>query len=200
MVGMTSAENAPQLDDETVLQLIASGHESDQRRALKAFYWRWASPMKHFFLARGCAAGVAEDLFQDAVIRIWKGAPGYKGQGQASAWIWAVARNTLTDHHRSARRSLSTLSLDPENPDHLGEASPPYDQAYDECIARAIERFAHQFPERAHALELWSAGIDSQAIAKQLGRSYGATRQFLLECRKKMRPFLEPCFDSSSSD
>lgn len=124
MVGMTSAENAPQLDDETVLQLIASGHESDQRRALKAFYWRWASPMKHFFLARGCAAGVAEDLFQDAVIRIWKGAPGYKGQGQASAWIWAVARNTLTDHHRSARRSLSTLSLDPENPDHLGEASP----------------------------------------------------------------------------
>lgn len=196
MVSMPSTEHSQEINDDALLCLIASGNVHDQRRALEVLYWRWTSPMKHFFLARGCDAGVGEDLMQESVIRIWKGASSFQGSGKASAWIWSVIRNTLTDYQRKSLRRPPEQAFDPDNPEHEGKAEDPYDQERDDCIARGLERFAIHFPERAYALELWSAGIHHEEIAKQLGRSYGATRQFLLECRKKMRPFLKPCFDS----
>lgn len=199
MRGMLEDSNSIEIDDDEVIRLITEGDTSDQRRALRVFYWRWATPMKHFFLNRGCPPKDCEDLLQDVVIKIWKGASSFQRTGQASSWIWSIIRNTLNDHLRKTLRHPVELSFDAENELHDGENSPPYDQEHDDCVERGILRFANVYPDRAHALEMWSIGMDLQLIASHLGRGYGATRQFLLECRKKLRPFLEPCFDASST-
>lgn len=200
MQDMPQDSKSRDLDDDEVLRLITEGDASEQRRALSVFYWRWASPMKHFFLSRGCLPKDSEDLLQEAVIKIWKGAAGFRRTGQASSWIWSVIRNTLNDHHRKVAKRPSESPLDLENERHDGEGIPAYDEDHDDCIERGLHQYSIAYPDRAHALEMWSSGMDLQLIASHLSRGYGATRQFLMECRKKMRPFLEPCFESSSND
>lgn len=89
--------------------------------------------------------------------------------------------------------------MDPENRLHEPKAEDPYDVETDDCITQGLNLFADSHPERAYALELWSSGMDLQSLSEVIGRSYGATRQFLLECRKKIRPFLSPCFETPES-
>lgn len=200
MRGMRRDSETTDIDDDEVLRLITEGDTSEQRLALRVFYGRWASPMKHFFLARGCQPKDSEDLLQEVAIKIWKGAAGFRRTGQASSWIWSIIRNTLTDHHRKTTKRPSESPMDLDNDQHDCAGSPAYDEDHDDCIERGLQSFSDTYPERAHALEMWSAGMDLQLIASHLSRGYGATRQFLMECRKKMRPFLEPCFESSLND
>ena len=52
------------------------------------------------------------------------------------------------------------------------------------------------FPDRARAIgflviEEWSV----EDIARALGRTPGATREFLSQCRKKLRPYIEDCLE-----
>lgn len=193
---MTHSQNKDQPTDEQILNLIRSGNHTEQRLALTSLYWRWSSPMKQFFLSRGCLSKDCEDLLQEVVVRIWRGATTFNGTGTATSWMWSIARNCLHDYQRKSARHISEESFDLDNDQHNSGVTENYDNELDDCIASGIHRFAASYPERSHALELWSTGLEIHAIAEVIGRSYGATRQFLLECRKKMRPYLEPCFES----
>jgi len=194
---MPDSKDANSLTDEQILILICSDDIAQQRKALKTFYWRWATPMKHFFVSKGCLPKDSEDLLQDVIVKIWRAASTFTGSGTATSWMWSVARNSLHDHQRKSLKYASDESLDLDN--HDPGACETYNDELDDCIATGINRFSKSYPDRSHALELWSTGMEIQSIAEVLGRSYGATRQFLLECRKKMRPFLEPCFESELS-
>lgn len=43
---------------------------------------------------------MAEDLFQDTLIKAWKGLPAYKEQNKFSSWLFAIAHNIAIDAHR----------------------------------------------------------------------------------------------------
>ena len=50
--------------------------------------------------------------------------------------------------------------------------------------------------EQAQALTLIAFyGWDIEEISRFLGRTQGATREYLSQSRKKLRPFLEPCHE-----
>lgn len=59
----------------------------------------------------------AEDLTQDALLRIWKALPSYDGRASVSTWVYAITRNAgFTELKRRAARSalpLDAESLDP---------------------------------------------------------------------------------------
>ena len=45
-----------------------------------------------------------EDLFQETLIKIWKGLPRYNNRNRFSSWIFSVAHNTAMDHLRKKIR------------------------------------------------------------------------------------------------
>ncbi len=52
----------------------------------------------------------AEDMAQEAFVRIWKALPGYRGEASLSTWIFAIARNTcLSGRRRLAAHAASSL-------------------------------------------------------------------------------------------
>jgi RNA polymerase sigma factor (sigma-70 family) len=55
-----------------------------------------------FAVALG-AGGAAEDVVQEAMLRAWKRRGDFPG-GPPRAWLMAVTRNLVTDHHRSRAR------------------------------------------------------------------------------------------------
>lgn len=186
------------MTDEQILTLIVKGGHDNHLRAFNAIYQDWAHPMKSFFMARGCTLQDADDVFQEVVLKIWKNARQFNGQGSAKAWAWSTARNTLIDHFRRSQKHpvMDTLNGDPDDP---VIPAPTPSVHPDDCVEAGLDRFAAVAPDRAYALELWSAGTDLQEIADRIGRRYGATRQYLMECRKKLKPFLAPCLELLTS-
>lgn len=56
----------------------------------------------------------AEDLAQDALLRVWKALPSYDGRASLSTWIYTIARNvTYTELRRTSARHA--LSMDDPN-------------------------------------------------------------------------------------
>ncbi len=67
-------------------------------------------------------------------------------------------------------------------------------EALQQCYDRAYAGFAQSFPAAAQALDRvvqdrWSV----RDLAALLQRTEGATREYLSQCRKKLKRFLEPC-------
>ena len=64
-------------------------------------------------------AAEAEDVTQEAMLRLWRAAPGWRdGEAQVTTWLYRVVTNLCTDRLRSRkRRPQSTLDTAPEVPD-----------------------------------------------------------------------------------
>ncbi len=66
----------------------------------------------------------------------------------------------------------------------------------EDCVRKAYAAFAESHVDRAEilarvAFEGWSI----EDVAAVLKRTPGATREYLSQCRKKLKAFLEPCRD-----
>ena len=146
----------------------------------------------------------AEDVVQDAMVKVWQRCATFRGPGDPLAWIHSIVRHTLLDALRQRR---------PEQPlhDDDGTLSAPVqaavlqlsrqqvatpdqqvaEQQVEAVFQRGFDRFAQAHPEHATVLR-WVVedGLDNTAVEALLGRSPGATREFISQCRKKARPYL----------
>ncbi|MCZ8332984.1 MAG: RNA polymerase sigma factor [Rhodobacteraceae bacterium] len=61
----------------------------------------------------------AEDVAQEAMLRLWRAAPGWRaGEAQVSTWLYRVVTNLCTDRLRARkRRPAAALDEAPEVPD-----------------------------------------------------------------------------------
>ena len=145
----------------------------------------------------------AEDVVQDALVRAWQRCTGFAGSGHPVGWIRQIVRNAVLDHLRARR---------PETPlhDDEGELSPEVaaavqqaaalegdvvserlaEQQVEQVFRRCFQRFEQDWPQHATVL-LWVVedGLDNAALQELLGRTPGATREFVSQCRKKARPY-----------
>lgn len=145
----------------------------------------------------------AEDVVQDALVKVWQRCAGYRGDGHPVGWVRMIVRRALLDHLRSRQEDAP---LHDEDGELTAEAAQAVRQAaheagdavtgalhqhqLDELFQRSLQRFAQAHPEHATVLR-WVVedGLGNAELEKLLGRSPGATREFVSQCRKKARPF-----------
>lgn len=53
-----------------------------------------------------------EDLFQEILVRLWKGFGSFKGKSEIKTWIYRISLNCCLDHKRKKSRRLETVPLD----------------------------------------------------------------------------------------
>lgn len=83
------------------MEAVAHGDE----RALSELYDCFERPLFSLGMKWLGDAKMAEDLVQDVTLRIWKGAPTFdSARGEASSWIFGIARNVSIDLFRARRR------------------------------------------------------------------------------------------------
>ncbi|MFT7722082.1 MAG: sigma-70 family RNA polymerase sigma factor [Roseateles sp.] len=149
----------------------------------------------------------AEDVVQDAMVKVWQRCATFRGPGDPLAWIHQIVRHTLLDALR--QRTVQAPREDPLHGDG-GGLTPQAESAVRALSAERVatpeaalaerqveavfrqgfDRFAAAHPEHATVLR-WVVedGLDNAAIEALLGRTPGATREFISQCRKKARPF-----------
>lgn len=109
------AEELAQAGDEVLLARYAAGDPA----AARVLTLRLV-PRALGYAARLLGdAAEAEDVTQEAMLRLWRAAPGWRsGEAQVTTWLYRVVTNLCTDRLRSRRRRpVTALETAPDMPD-----------------------------------------------------------------------------------
>jgi RNA polymerase sigma-70 factor (ECF subfamily) len=131
----------------------------------------------------------AEDLLQEAFLRLVKEARAGRMPDEPRAWLYRVAANAAIDRGRRgaalARFLPRLFSCDePEAPEASAIRA--------ERDAELHAALAHLSADRRAALLLAARGFSGAEVARVLDRSEGATRTLLCRARLELRAELDP--------
>jgi len=135
---------------------------------------------------------LAEDIAQEAFLRVWKHAPVFdRRRGSVATWALAITRNLAVDFLR-LRRAVVTDPTDeiwagltsPQAPDELAELA--------EAKARVAEALAAIPPEQSRALVLSAVlGYSATEISKLEGIPLGTAKTRVRRGLMKLREMLD---------
>lgn len=152
-------------------------------------------------------AAAARDLVQETFIKVWQRCATFHGNSELWPWVRTILRHTMLD---AFRRAESKVSLDDGAASARIEARivelsatqvvTPHDVAHSRQLADTFRRCWARFEQYcpAHAAVIaWISedGLDNAAVAELLGRSPGATREYISQCRKKARVYLAEWYE-----
>jgi RNA polymerase sigma-70 factor (ECF subfamily) len=165
-----AAEETPAADaDRELLLRIAEG----DRAAFESLYRRYVRPVFGLALRRLGDRGRAEDAVQETFAAVWRSAQSYKPErGPAAPWLYAVARNAITDRLRARTETPGEL---PDRPS--SEPGPP-DSAETSYVAWRVHRALQELPEpEREVIELayWS-GFSQSEVAGFLAIPLGTVK------------------------
>jgi RNA polymerase sigma factor (sigma-70 family) len=191
-------------EDEIAERLRAGGKA--QEGALKELYRTAAPAMLRFFVHMGASPDGARDILQATMVKIVRGIHTFQATGSAKAWFWQVGRNCLMDYLRKQQALAEhEVLFDDEGWERLGDniaeaGGGALRTTIEDCVSRAISNFAATMPDRAFVLTLQMEGHSIDVIAIQIGRTIAATKEYLSQCRKKLRPFMAHCVELMQDD
>lgn len=150
----------------------------------------------------------ARDLVQDTFIKVWLRCATFQGDSELLPWMKAILRYGLLDRLRKSADEVALESEDEQSGEtqlrlaQLAEQSVPRPDStaaraqLDECFRRCWRRFEAASP--SHALVIaWIVedGLTHDEIGELLGRTPGATREFISQCRKRARLHLREWYE-----
>jgi len=155
--------------DGELIERVARG----DRSAFEDLYRRYARSVLGLALRRLGERERAEDATQEAFVAIWRSARTYDpGRGAGTPWLYAVARNAITDGLRRTPEPAAEL---PET--ESAEASPD-ERAEQEWVAWRVHRALESLPAHERPvieLAYWRQ-LSQSEIAASLGIPLGTVK------------------------
>ena len=175
-------------------QLVARARTGSQR-AYRSLVERYERPVFNLVARMVRDRTLAEDLAQESFVKAFSRLDSYRPeQGKFSNWMFKIAHNTAIDHLR--RGALSTVSIDPSEPDQVDlhariadeAADSPLDLAVvDDLGAALAQAVARLRPEYREAVVLrHQEGLAYEEIAEIMELPLGTVKTYLHRARKEM--------------
>jgi RNA polymerase sigma-70 factor, ECF subfamily len=173
-------------DDRLIVARIAAG----DRCALETLYARHRQSLFGYCRALTSDWETAEEVLQDTLLAVWRGAGGYAGRSSVRGWLFGIARRQAHDARRRGclpladGEVLEMLPADDPGPEEtaLGRAG---------CaeIARAIGTLS---PVHQEVLSLtFDQGLSYGELAEILGVPIGTVKSRLSLARRALRVALD---------
>lgn len=136
-------DNMTSCDDDALLALYARG-EPDAARALNLRFTPLVFAHANRLLSGDRAE--AEDVTQEAMLRLWRAAPGWRaGEAKPRTWLYKVTANLCIDRMRKRRRNVANIDTVPEPEDDAPSAVQTMQQAE---RVKALQAALAQLPDR----------------------------------------------------
>lgn len=165
---MSNVERMEETDGQLIVR-IARG----DRSAFEELHARYRRAVLGLALRRIGDRGRAEDATQDAFVALWRSARTYDpARGNGTAWLYAVARNAITDRLRRTPEPAAELAEGAS-----GEPGPP-DEAEASWTAWRVHRALEVLPEHERPvieLAYWG-GLSQSEIADKLQIPLGTVK------------------------
>ncbi|PWR18094.1 RNA polymerase sigma-70 factor (ECF subfamily) [Zavarzinia compransoris] len=170
-------------DDDSLMRRIAGGDEAAFALLMDRHLARAVA------LARRVTGSpaIAEEIAQEAFLRVWTRAADWQPQARVSTWLWRIVMNLALDQMRRRRPAALDEVPEPVDPGEDPEAA-----ALRNALGRALEAALAGLPERqAQAVRLCLVDGFSQAEASAvLEVSEGALESLLVRARRSLRSSL----------
>lgn len=131
----------------------------------------------------------AEDVTQEAMLRLWRVAPGWQAGGaQPSTWLHRVAVNLATDRLRRRRGVALEAIEEPDDP-----APSAVEGLIEDDRRRALDEALAMLPDRQRAAVVLRhlEGLTNPEIAVQLGIGVEAVESLTARGKRRLAQLLE---------
>lgn len=154
--------------------------------SIPALYASLRTPLMTALIASTHDQPMAEDLVQEAFIRLVHQARSGRMPRRPGAWLYRVANNLAISQARkaSALRRLQPRLVGPIGDDDSSPERRVLDREWAEGCAEALDAMP---PMTRRVMLMAAAGIPRRTIALRVGRSEGATRTLLCRGRARLR-------------
>ncbi len=128
----------------------------------------------------------AEDLTQEVFYKLAKSE--MDGIQNVRSWLYAIAKNTLTDYYRTKKISVEDL-------DKVEVESEIISCDTVSELSNCIKPFVNQLPEELKSIMTLSEleGIQQKKIAEQLNINYVTLRSKIQRGRKRLKQMISEC-------
>jgi RNA polymerase sigma factor (sigma-70 family) len=176
----------PLADDAQLIKRIGRG----DRQALSELYARYQRVLFAYLLQLTPDYGLAEELLQDTLIAVWKGAHSFEGRSSVLTWLIGIARRQAHNTLRQRRIPLADLSE--------VESMPATDLEPEEVVlvgvarAELTEAFRRLAPLHREVLLLtFVQELSYQETATILDVPVGTVKSRLSNARRALRTLLD---------
>jgi RNA polymerase sigma-70 factor (ECF subfamily) len=131
----------------------------------------------------------AEDVAQEAYLRVFRGLAGFRGDAQFETWLYRIVSNAAMSHLRKRRR-FAELVLD--SSEESGEP-PSSIQVAEEAVDRdALTNALESLPPSLRVVVILKDvyGLSCREIGDQIGVSEGAVKVRLHRARRRLKEML----------
>lgn len=170
------------LDDDELMRLAGEGDRDAFAGLVERHLDRCVTIARR---SLGGAQSEADDVAQDAMMRLWRHAPRWQsGRARVSTWLYRVVVNLCIDHGRKNKRYGGEV---PE--ETVDETPSAYDALAAEHVSGAVRDAIQELPERQKtALVLcFYESMSNTEAAEVMDLSVGAVEQLLVRARRSLR-------------
>jgi RNA polymerase sigma-70 factor (ECF subfamily) len=191
-----------ELRDEELIQLVQQG----QRRAFDEVVGRYKGRLYSFIMRMVKEPGLAEELTQETLIRVYLHADKYREIARFSTWVFTIATNLVRNRMRQQSRLPRLLSLNP-TPDEDEVLLDPPDPRTDpsrelegEELGRLINEATARIPEKYRIPFLLREveELSYEEIQQVTGLKLGTVRSRINRARTRFRQNIRPLLRNES--
>ena len=134
-----------------------------------------------------------EDLLQQVFLNAVAALDGYDpARAAPGTWLYAIARNTVTDYFRRGGREPFTEEWDEAYGDEADGGAEPEAQLLTQETLEALAQALERLPERERNIVIWRFyhGLSAREAAERAGVSYANARFLQHQALKKLQTYL----------
>ncbi|MBU1049332.1 sigma-70 family RNA polymerase sigma factor [Candidatus Bipolaricaulota bacterium] len=159
-----------------LLALVAT----QDRGAFHLLYDQYANAVYRYALSILRKPHLAEEVLQETMMAVWKGARHFKGRSKALTWILGIARNQA---HSLIRKEAKGQRL-PETDSSAETRDPTRNLHVDLCVQEALETLSPMHREVMHLV--FYENLSMREIADMLGIPEGTVKSRMHHARQAM--------------
>jgi RNA polymerase sigma-70 factor (ECF subfamily) len=190
-----SPDQLAALSDAEVMLRVAAGDDA----AFDYLVSKYRRPLVHFMFRMARNQAVAEELAQEAFLRVYRSRNTYAAEAKFTTWLYRIATNLAVNHARDTRHDKSAVSLDEPDPETgaTPDVADPGLTAEQTILRRErlalIRRKVQELPERQRLAVIMHKyqGLDYRQIGEVLKLSESATKSLLFRAYETLREELK---------
>lgn len=175
-----------------IIQLLREGLNDEALILFEKYGFR--KEFIGFAMKRNINYDDASDLVQKFTIdKLYMKSNSIKNIEFARTWMYRVFSNMVNDQGRMLKKNREVPLDEDRDQSQTPKISDEKSQTRSGCVQEQLAKFREAEPKRAEVLDYILLNKGTEEIRLIIGRSYGATREYMSQCRKKFRSFTEIC-------
>jgi len=175
-----------------------AAYQAGNQDAFGELFERYAGRVYGFLVRRLGDVATAEDLHQEAFLRLHRARDSYNPERPFRAWLFTIVHNLVNDSLRSQRRAPASVPFEalqsPRAESHVNLEGQINDQSPERIFAarestRALSRALSALPSDEATVLILARfeGLSYDDIGSVIGRSATATKQLAYRALKRVR-------------